>query len=127
MRNHHISYEVLAKGFEGPREERFYCSGPVIALNEFHRLVQGNREIASDRKTVLRPKLKPTEYRILRVYEKYLDAEGNAVCSDFDLPNTANPDIIESRQELWAARKAEKNPANFFGFYEEAKSEKPGQ
>jgi hypothetical protein len=126
MRTIFISYEMTLSGFHPEvREEQFYCSGPIIAFNEFHRQMQLSKEIGPDRKKILRPKLAPGEYKILRAYHKYSDSSGKTVCSDFDLPDTSNPRLEEDRSQKRAAKKADKDPANFFGFYEEVRGEKP--
>lgn len=94
MKNIHIEYRWEADKFPSSvSTERFYVSGPIIALNHFHRTMQRKREMKDDRKTVIRPKLLPEQYAILRCYETYLDNLGVAIKSDYDMPATANPDV----------------------------------
>jgi hypothetical protein len=100
MKNIHIEYEwkvdenVVCKAVAA-----YYLSGPIIALNHFHRDMQRKREMKDDRKTVIRPKLLPEEYRIIRCYETYLDNSGNVIKSDYDMPDTDNPDQSKKKKE----------------------------
>jgi hypothetical protein len=90
MNTHHIEYIITG---QKKKEWHFYCSGPIIALNGFHRFMQRQKECNADRK-VIRQKLKPNDYRIIRLFLRYPGGEGRGQLeSDFDLPNSANPDL----------------------------------
>lgn len=94
VNNYYVSYEIVSS--KAVREFRIYCSGPVIALNAFHRAMQRERELDGQRK-VIRPRLKPDQYKILRLFLRYNDGtglqSGRTVESNFDLPDTGNPDL----------------------------------
>jgi hypothetical protein len=100
MKNIHIEYEWSAEGFPLTKSaEAYFVSGPVIALNHFHRDIQRKREMKDDRKTVIRPKLLPDQYKILRCYHVYFDHLGETVKSDYDMPDTDNPDQAKKKKE----------------------------
>lgn len=78
---------------------RFYVASPIQALNEVHKFLQLSCERDGQRK-ITRPKLKPEDYRITRLYSAYDDRDKEltrgtpeTIESDYDLPNTANPDL----------------------------------
>ena len=92
MKNIFIEFRWSAPGFPEKTEEyRYYVSGPIMALNTFHRDVQRKKIMKDDRKTVLRPKLTPDQYKILRCFESYSDGAGNMIESEFSLPKSNNP------------------------------------
>jgi hypothetical protein len=76
--------------------KRYFAPGPVIALNLFHRDMQNHA--VSDGKTVLRPKLQPSQYTIVRMFHSYNDAVGKLVENAYDLPATDNPDCTPKKK-----------------------------
>lgn len=97
MKTYFIEYVWAGKSFEWHHR----CSGPVIALNEFHRFMQRSKQCDANRK-VIRPKLQPGDYRICRLFERYyeIDGERKVIESCFDLPNSGNPDfrLVQTQQ-----------------------------
>lgn len=78
----------------------FQAASPITAINQFHRFMQMNKEIASDRKTVLRPKLLASDYKVESLHEVYHDASLQRdiaatpiVESRLDYPDSPNPDL----------------------------------
>lgn len=100
MKNIHIEYQWSLDGSSPTTAtERYYVSGPIIALNHFHRAMQRKKEMHDDRKTVIRPKLSPEQYTIIRCYETYLDNIGEVIRSTYDLPDTDNPDASVKKKK----------------------------
>ncbi len=70
------------------------------ALNSFHRWVQLNNELDSQ-KNVIRPKLTHTQYRLIGIAQIYSSAASGKIGSEmiesnFDLPpNPTNPNLTE--------------------------------
>ena len=95
MKSYFISYTFTKAGYGSSEkifEFRTRTSGPVEALNEFHRWIQLTVQINGTR-GVIRPKLQPHEYRIVRLFNRYFSEGATNDCneSDFDLPKSENP------------------------------------
>lgn len=67
------------------REWSHFSSSPIAALNYFHDYAQRHQQVSTDRKKVLRRKLKPTECKIHRLWCDGWEYD--------DLPRTPNPDL----------------------------------
>jgi hypothetical protein len=109
-----IRYERLGEsGATMPFTKDVYGVSAISALNCFHRDMQLTKEIADDKKTVMRDKLKPDEYSVTQICLLYnSDASGKCrgewVESPFDLPpNSKNPD-------LWKKEEPKQNDAFAF-------------
>jgi hypothetical protein len=101
MKNIHIQYQWQTdKCPLTHAEERYYVSGPIIALNTFHRDMQRKKEMKDDRKTVIRPKLAHDQYKVIRMFETYADNANQRIESEYDLPNTGNPNDSKSKAPL---------------------------
>jgi hypothetical protein len=74
------------------REFRAYARDPIHALNLIHKQLQKTRELDAKRKEI-RPRLKPDQYTICRLFLRYKDINDKTVESDLDLPQTPNPDL----------------------------------
>lgn len=73
-------------------------STTVSAITQFHNFLQGSREIAYDRKTLLRPMLKPSQYVVISLHQIYHDAAFHKnpshqplIESQIDYPRSPNP------------------------------------
>lgn len=123
MNNYYVQYKITKTDFKGSRdtrEFRTYKSTPVIALNEFHRSMQRTKEVDAKRK-VTRPRLRPDEYEISRLFLRYNGkatelATSGTVESDFDLPNTPNPDLKQTKK----VKKADRPKPPEFSFMSES-------
>jgi hypothetical protein len=91
-----------ADGITQIRSHRVTASGPIIALNEFHRFAQKTNELDHKRQ-IVRPKLRHDQYQVTALWviysSKALDPKGGPpmISSSFDLPKTSNPDLISKR------------------------------
>lgn len=97
---HNYFFKISSPYWEGEKEYRVYRKDPISALNEIHRVMQKSRELG-DKKKVLRPRLKPDEYRLIRFFQRYLDEttpEKRTVESDLDLPATPNPNVLPQKR-----------------------------
>ena len=116
--NYYVSYTVLKTN--ETREFRTFKASPIMALNEFHRSMQRTKEVDAKRK-IIRPRLKPDQYKIKRLYIQYPrtanelpDAE--MIKSDFDLPNTPNPDLKYQAKKVKKADRPKPPKAPEFSF-----------
>jgi hypothetical protein len=96
-----IDYEFQDdQGNNGVRSFTAMASGPVIALNAFHRFVQHCNELDGDRK-VIRTKLRHDQYRVKGLFVVYssnaLRSGPPMIASAYDLPNTPNPDLNQKK------------------------------
>lgn len=73
-----------------PHEWTHFCSGPIYALNEFHRRAQKTKEVGFDRTKVQRRMLKPDEYAITALWCDGVNYD--------DLPRSGNPDLNKPKQ-----------------------------
>lgn len=90
----HNYFGIIESGYwKGGREFHAHAKDPIAALNMLHRHLQKTRELDAKRK-VLRPRLKPDEYKILRLFQRYEDINKKTVQADLDLPNTSNPNVL---------------------------------
>lgn len=80
------------------REWRAQAISPVSALNQFHSDIQLTRDVALDRRTETRPKLKPHQYAIIEMAQIYTDGKGYGTESLYDLPKVPNPDLAKVKQ-----------------------------
>lgn len=76
------------------------ASTPIAAIGQFHKFMQQIREVSPDRKSVLRPALKPDQYVVLSFNQYYHDASLHRdpsaqpiIESAIDYPGSANPDL----------------------------------
>ncbi len=94
-----IRYTRKGNASELPLTEDVDGVGAISALNVFHRTLQLQAKMSSDKKTVLRPKLAPSDYSIVSIAILYNTDpsgwnKGETVESPFDLPAGAkNPDL----------------------------------
>ena len=95
-----MKYEFhVIVGINGKDQEwSYWCSGPVMALNYFHKFAQLERQLdKSDKKKVLKPKLRPHQYKFKRLFLRYnanpLGKGTDFMEENYDLPNTPNPDL----------------------------------
>lgn len=90
---HNFFFKVASAFFpSGTQEFRVYARDPIHALNEIHKLLQKTRELDGKRKEI-RPRLKPHQYTLLRLFQRYTDITEKTVESELDLPKTPNPDL----------------------------------
>jgi hypothetical protein len=101
---------VESSYWKGEREFHAHAKDAITALNMLHRHLQKTRELDAKRK-VLRPKLKPDEYKIVKLFQKYEDYDKKTVRAFFDLPRTGNPSVLPVKKV--------KTPNMTFGFPEE--------
>lgn len=87
----------------GEARKDIEAPNPISAINQFHRFVQKVKEMADDRRTVLRPALKHDQYVIRSVHQFYHDAalqrnpsEQPVIESVLDYPRSPNPDLLHS-------------------------------
>lgn len=76
------------------------ATGPAGAIGAFHRELQSHAKMADDRRTTIRPKLTPEDYRVDRMVQYYHNAHFHAepwkqpiVESILDYPASPNPYI----------------------------------
>lgn len=104
------------------KKVRISAHNPVMALNWFHREMQDKREI------------KYTDYKITKLVHRYaakatitpewmLD-DAHCIESDFDLPNTPNPDIKWDRKKKRDEREAP-DPTKVMDFYDQVTNPAP--
>lgn len=62
------------------------------ALRQVHATMQKAKELNLDRE-IVRPKLLPDEYRVVRLFIPYKEIKGFEHEHTFDVPTTANPDV----------------------------------
>lgn len=98
MKTIHIEVEWRVEGKPPTKKlvARYHCSGPIIALNMLHRELQRTKA-QKDRK-VVRPKLLPGDYKVIKMYEVYQDISGTMIHNHYDLPDTANPSCLPQKQ-----------------------------
>lgn len=114
-----IRYTRMGENGALPCTEDVYGISATSALNVFHRTMQLTKQMSSDRKEVVRPKLYHNEYSITKISQLYnSDATGRGggewIESDFDLPpNSKNPNL---------ANKAPKDEVASFGFMDSVQS-----
>lgn len=84
------TFGIWTKDFEAPT--------PISAINQFHKHAQLVKELANDRRTVLRPMLKPDQYKVFSVHQFYHDcafqkdiSSTPIVESSVDYPRSPNP------------------------------------
>lgn len=94
---HNYFADVTSPHWEGTREFKAYVKDPASALIYIHKLLQRKREVGAKRE-VLRPKLKPEEYQIVRLFLRYEDYDRNAVQADIDMPRSPNPDATKQKK-----------------------------
>lgn len=89
----HDSFHVWTKDIE--------AASPLSAINQFHKFVQETKEMASDRRTVLRPMVKVDQYVVLSLHQTYHDASLHRdpssqpiIESQIDYPKSPNPDLL---------------------------------
>ena len=96
MLNYLFKYEWLpaksADWREG--EASITTTTPISAVNLFHRKMQLDKQMAGDRKTLIRPALKPDQYRVLRFFQIYHDSTKQLVYNQLDYPQSPNPDVL---------------------------------
>jgi hypothetical protein len=96
-RNYFIHFQWAVPHFEHKSdmsEKRFWATGPIDAINQFHREMQRKAERdVQDRNKILRPKLRPNEYKIIKLFLRYEDGRPLVIENTFDLPATGNPDL----------------------------------
>jgi len=94
-----VRYTRKGNTSEIPCVEDVTGVGALSALNAFHRTMQLQAQLSSDKKTVLRPKLAPSDYSIVSIAILYNTDpsgwnKGETVESPFDLPaKSKNPDL----------------------------------
>lgn len=84
----------------GMHQKDFESPSPIGAINQFHRFMQQIKELAVDRRTVLRPMLRPDQYKVFSVHQIYHDcgfqpnvAATPLVESHVDYPRSPSPDL----------------------------------
>lgn len=94
-----VRYTRKGNTSEIPLTEDVVGVGALSALNVFHRTMQLQSKMSNDKKTVLRPKLAPSDYSIVSIAILYNTDpsgwnKGETVESPFDLPvGSKNPDL----------------------------------
>lgn len=98
MNKYRLRYEWTSHGKTIPATRDFEATSPVSALNQIHEFMQLGRELENDRRTVVRSRLRPDEYRIVSLHHIYHDAAFERdphlmpiVESEIDLPKSPNP------------------------------------
>lgn len=103
-------FEVTYRWNGGTRTYETEASGPIMALNGFHRSMQRERELDGGRK-VVRPKLGPSEYELLGLNLIWWDMDKKTKRTPYDLPKTPNPCVTMG--------KVPKTETETFGFFAE--------
>lgn len=101
-RTHHVDYRWTDRSLDQPviKDGHFHTLVATAeeALTAFHRVMQQSVERDTNRQ-VIRDRLAPGDYRILRLYAVHqrgdnLDrAVGDYVYDDYPVPASANPDL----------------------------------
>lgn len=80
----------------------FDCSAPITAINQFHRRVQ-NTTLRAQEGHIIRPALKPDQYRVLSMHQVYHDtslqrdvASTPIIESLVDYPASPNPLVCDA-------------------------------
>jgi hypothetical protein len=99
MNKYRFKYNWKKAGVMAHETKDISAPSPVSALNQFHSFLQTLAETLDGRR-MLRPKLKPDEYKLDSMVQTYfnLDHRGKVmldqpVDSAIDLPKTPNPDL----------------------------------
>lgn len=86
------TFAIWTKDLEAPT--------PISSINQFHKFAQQVKELADDRRTVLRPMLKPDQYKVYSLHQFYHDcgfqpniSSTPIVESSVDYPRSPNPDL----------------------------------
>ena len=92
------SWKVEKPAAEGKAQFACSAASPISAISLFHRKMQTEREMASDRKTIKRPALRPDQYKVERMDQTYYDSSKQFVYSQLDYPGSPNPDVLYHNQ-----------------------------
>jgi hypothetical protein len=98
--NKKYRFRYNRKGIPEIQVEDIVATSPISACNQFHTALQLHKEMADDRKTVIRPILSPDEYDVVSMHQIYHDASFHKspssqpiVESSIDYPKSVNPDL----------------------------------
>lgn len=91
---HNYFVVVTSPHWIGPREFRAFVKDPPSALIYIHKVLQRTKEVGAKRE-VIRPKLKPDEYEVTRLFLRYEDIDKKDIQADIDMPRSPNPDATK--------------------------------
>jgi hypothetical protein len=91
---HNYFVVVTSPHWIGPREFRAFVKDPPSALIYIHKVLQRTKEVGAKRE-VIRPKLKPDEYEVIRLFLRYEDNDKRDIQANIDMPRSPNPDATK--------------------------------